>query len=120
MHFYNQMCRAELWIKEGKYAVKWIRLSCHDFKDNQVRLQLFALAYNLGNFLRRLVLPRSIQHWSLTTMRERLIKIGAKVMTHSRYVIFQMAEVAVPRELFAAILERIQWFGVPPPLVQRC
>ena len=53
-------------------------------------------------------------------MRERLIKIGAKVMTHSRYVIFQMAEVAVPRELFAAILERIQWFGVPPPLVQRC
>jgi hypothetical protein len=49
-------------------------------------------------------------------LREKLIKIGAKVVTHSGYVIFQMAEVAVPRELFAAILDRIQRFGVPPPL----
>ena len=55
----------------------------------------------------------------LTTLREKLIKIGAKVVTHSRYVIFQVAEVAVPHALFAAILERIQCFGVPPPLVQR-
>jgi hypothetical protein len=110
---------AEQWIKEGKYAVKWTRLSCHDFKDNQARLQLFALAYNLGNFLRRLALPRSVQHWSLTTLREKLIKIGAKVVWHARYVTFQMAKVAVSRGLFAAILERIQWFGVPPPLVQR-
>ncbi len=94
-------------------------MSCRNFRDNQVRLQLFALAYNLGNFLRRLALPRSVRHWSLTTLREKLIKIGAKVVTHCRYVIFQMAEVAVPRELFAAILERIQRFGVPPPLVQR-
>ena len=60
-----------------------------------------------------------MRHWSLTTLREKLIKIGAKVVTHSAYVIFQMAEVAVPRELFAAILERIQRFGVPPPLIQR-
>ena len=64
-------------------------------------------------------MPKSVQHWSLTTLREKLIKIGAKVVTHSRHVIFQMAEVAVPRELFAAILDRIQRFGVPPPLVQR-
>ena len=56
----------------------------------------------------------------LTTLREKLIKIGAKVVRHSKYVTFQMAEVAVPRELFAAILERIQRFGVPPPLVQCC
>jgi hypothetical protein len=69
--------------------------------------------------LRRLALPRGVQHWSLTTLREKLIKIGAKVVSHSGYVIFQMAEVAVPGELFAAILERIQRFGVPPPLVQR-
>ncbi len=110
---------AAQWIKEGKYAVKWTRLSCRNFKDNQTRLQLFALAYNLGNFLRRLALPRSVKHWSLTTLREKLIKIGAKVVTHSGYVIFQMAEVAVPRDLFAAILDRIQRFGVPPPLVQR-
>ena len=60
-----------------------------------------------------------MKHWSLTTLREKLIKIGAKLVTHSRYVIFQMAEVAVPSELFATILDRIQRFGVPPPLVQR-
>ncbi len=99
--------------------MKWTRLSCRNFKDNQARLQLFALAYNLGNFLRRLALPRSVKHWSLTTLRDKLIKIGAKVVRHSRYVMFQMAEVAVSRELFAAILERIQRFGVPPSLVQR-
>ncbi len=81
---------------------------CHDFVDNQVRLQLFALAYNIGNFLRRLVLPPRVKHWTLTTMREKLIKIGAKVVRHSKYVFFQMAEVAVPRKLFVAILERIQ------------
>ena len=84
-----------------------------------MRLQLFALAYNLGNFLRRLALPRAVEHWSLTTLREKLIKIGAKVVRHAKYVTFQLAEVAVPRELFAAIIERIQRFGVPPPLVQR-
>jgi hypothetical protein len=105
--FYNGRGTAEQWIKEGKNAVKWTRLSCHDFADNQVRLQLFALAYNLGNFLRRLALPRSVEHWSLTTLREKVVKIGAKVVKHSRYVIFQLAEVAVPRELFAAILGRI-------------
>ena len=60
-----------------------------------------------------------MRHWSLTTLREKLIKIGAKVVTHSRHVFFQMAEVAVQRELFAAILEQIQRFCVPPPLVQR-
>ena len=88
-------------------------MSCHDFVDNQVRLQLFVLAYNLGNFLRRLALPRSVKHWSLTTLREKLIKIGAKVITHARYVIFQMAEVAVPKQLFRAILERIRWLRLP-------
>ncbi|MBE7463044.1 MAG: IS1380 family transposase [Planctomycetes bacterium] len=105
--FYNQRGTAEQWIKEGKHAVKWTKLSCHDFKDNQVRLQLFALAYNQGNFLRRLALPRSVKHWSLTTLREKLVKIGAKVVKHARYINFQMAEVAVPRELFASILAKI-------------
>jgi len=76
--------------------------------DNQVRLQLFALAYNLGNFLKRLVLSKPARKWSLRTLREKLIKIGAKVISHSRYVIFQMAEVAVPRALFREILNRIR------------
>jgi len=112
--FYNHRGTAEQWIKEGKSAVKWTRLSCREFKDNEVRLQLFALAYNLANFLRRLALPRSIKHWSLTTLREKLVKIGAKVVRHSRYVIFQLAEVAIPRELFAAILGRIQRLAAAP------
>jgi hypothetical protein len=108
VRFYNQRGTAEQWIKEGKNAVKWTRLSCHDFVDNQVRLQLFVLAYNLGNFLRQAVLPRSVRHWTLTTLREKLIKIGAKVVRHARQVIFQMAEVAVPRELFRSILQAIE------------
>jgi hypothetical protein len=62
---------------------------------------------NLSRF-RPLALPRSVQHWTLTTLREKLIKIGAKVTAHSRYVFFQMAEVAVPRKLFAAVLGRIE------------
>ena len=57
-----------------------------------------------------------MKHWSLTTLREKLIKIGAKVVPHARYVTFQITEVAVPRGLFAAIPERIRWFGVPPPI----
>jgi hypothetical protein len=105
--FYNGRGTAEQWIKEGKNALKWTRLSCRRFKDNQARLQLSALAYNLANFLRQLALPRSIQTWTLTTLREKLIKIGAKVVRHAKAVTFQVAEVAVPRELFAAILGRI-------------
>ena len=111
--FYNGRGTAEQWIKEGKNAVKWTKLSCRTFKDNQTRLQLFALAYNLANFLRRLALPKSIRQWSLTTLREKLVKIGAKVTRHSKYVTFQLAEVAVPRQLFAAILERIGRLAMP-------
>ena len=117
--FYNGRGTAEQWIKEGKNAVKWTKLSCRAFKDNQTRLQLFALAYNLGNFLRRLALPKPIRHWSLTTLGERLIKIGAKVTRHSKYVTFQLAEVAVTRNLFAAILARIARLALPPPVVGR-
>ena len=62
VHFYNGRGTAEQWIKEGKYALNWTRLSCQHFVPNQVRLHLFVLAYNLGNFLRRLILPRSIKH----------------------------------------------------------
>jgi len=106
--FYNKRGTAEQWIKEGKYALNWTRLSCHDFLDNQIRLQLFALAYNLGNFLRRLALPKKMKDWSLRTLQVKLIKIGAKVVKHSRYVIFQMAEVMVSKSLFHEILERIR------------
>jgi hypothetical protein len=114
VRFYNRRGTAEQWIKEGKIALTWTRLSCHAFRDNEVRFQLFALAYNLGNFLRRLVLPRKIKHWTLTTLREKLIKIGAKVIRHARYVLFQLAEVAVPRTLFETILQRIDRLRLVP------
>ena len=105
--FYNKRGTAEQWIKEGKYASKWTRLSCHDFDDNQVRLQLFAMAYNIGNFLKRLALPKSINDWSLRTMREKLVKIGAKVVSHARYVTFQMAEVLGSKSHFCATAYQI-------------
>jgi hypothetical protein len=112
--FYNGRGTAEQWIKEGKLALRWTRLSCHAFRDNAVRLQLFALAYNLANFLRSLALPSEVAHWSLTTLREKLVKIGARIVRHGRYVVFQLAEVAVPRALFAAILRRIDRLRGPP------
>jgi hypothetical protein len=68
---------------------------------------LAGLACNLGNFLRRLALPKRVKQWSLRTLRVKLIKIGAKVIRHSRYVTFQMAEVLVSKGLFQEILERI-------------
>ena len=105
--FYNQRGKAEQYIKEGKNAIKWTRLSCRKFRDNAVRLQLHALAYNLANFMRTLALPKEVEHWSLTTLREKLVKIGAKVVRHGRYVTFQLAEVAVSRELFRKILSLI-------------
>ena len=72
--FYNHRGTAEQYIKEGKYAIKWTRLSCSKFRNNEVRLQLHALAYNLGNFMRTLALPKEVEHWSLTTLREKLVK----------------------------------------------
>ena len=82
--FYNGRGTAEQWIKEGKYALNWTRLSCHKFVANQVRLWLFILAYNLGNFFRRLALPEAIKSWSLTSIQTRLIKIGGRLVRHAR------------------------------------
>ena len=108
VHFYHGRGTAEQWIKEGNYALHWTRLSGKRFVCNQVRLGLFVLAYTLGNFLRRLVLPRKIKHWSLRSLLVKLIKIGAKVVRHNRYTTFQMAAVAIDQTLFAEILARIK------------
>jgi Transposase DDE domain group 1 len=112
--FYNKRGMCEQWIKEGKGAIKWTRLSCRTFTTNAVRLQLHALAYNLGNFLRSLATPEPRSDWSLTTLKEKLIKIGAKEVSHGRYVIFQMAEVAIPRQIFQEILRLIAELRPPP------
>jgi hypothetical protein len=112
--FYNQRGTAEQWIKEGKGAIKWTRLSCRTFAANAVRLQLHALAYNLGNFMRTLAMPKTAELWSLTSLREKLIKIGAKVVSHGRFVTFQLAQVAVSRQMFADILSLVVGLRAPP------
>ena len=69
---------------EGKYALNWTRLSFHKFVANQVKLWLFVLTYNLGNFMRRLVLPEDMKHWTLTSLQTRLIKTGGRLVRHAR------------------------------------
>ena len=108
VRFYNGRGTCEQWIKEGKHALAWMRLSCHEFKRNVVRLALIVRAYNLGNFLRRLALPREMARWSLTTLREKRVKIGARLIRHARRLVLQLAEVTVTRDLFAQILSRIR------------
>ena len=112
--FYNDRGTAEQHIKEGKYAIKWTRLSCMRFAANAVRLQLHALAYNLANFLRTLAMPDDIETWSLTSLRERLIKTGTRLARHARYAIFQFAEAALPRQVFAGIVALINGLRDPP------
>jgi hypothetical protein len=92
VRFYNKRGTAEQWIKEGKQAVKMTRLSCHRFRSNQVRLALSLLAYNLGNLWRRLTLPRRIENWTLTSLQQRLVKTGGRLVKHARYYWLLLAE----------------------------
>ncbi len=112
--FYNQRGTAERHIKEGKTAITWTRLSCKRFRDNEVRLQLHALAYNLGVFLQGVDLPEEMADWSLTSIQSRLIKIGARVVRHARKITFQLAEVAVSGALFGQIITAIRNIKPPP------
>lgn len=80
-------------------AVRRTRLSCHRFNANQVHLPLHVLAYDQDNVLRWLAVPASVKHWTLTTRREKRIKIGAKMVHDARFVTSQLAEVAIPRGL---------------------
>jgi hypothetical protein len=68
---------------------------------------LFILAYNLGNFIRRLALPAPVKRWSLTSVQTKLIKIGGRLVRHAKRLVFQLAEVMVTREMFDGMLERI-------------
>jgi hypothetical protein len=72
------------------------------------------LAYNPGTFMRTLAMTKTAEPWSLTSLREKLIKIGAKVVRHGRYVTFQLAEVAVSRQMFKDILMLIVRLRTPP------
>ena len=107
VRFYNQRGTAEQWIKEGKQATHWTRLSCHRFRANEVRLQLSVLAYNLGNLWRRLGLPPRIKSWSLTSLQQRLVKTGGRLIKHARYYWLLLAEGYLNRRLFGDMLRRI-------------
>src|SRR6266545_4279839 len=114
VRFYNQRGTAQQWIKEGKTAIHWTRLSCHRFRANEVRLLLGVIAYNLGNPLRRLGLPVAIKDWSLTSLQQRLFKTGGRLIRHARYFTLQLAESYLTGALFRQILQRIERLGWHP------
>ncbi len=113
VRFYNKRGTAEQWIKAGKEAVKLTRLSCHRFRANEVRLWLSVIAYNLGNLWRRLGLPKRIDTWSLTSLQQRLMKTGGRLVKHARYYWLLLAEGHLTRSLFGAILRRLTALSVP-------
>jgi hypothetical protein len=113
VRFYNKRGTAEQWIKEGKQAVKMTRLSCHRFRSNQVRLGLSLLAYNLGNLWRRLALPKRIENWSLTSLQQRLVKTGGRLVKHARYYWLMLAEGHLTRRLFGSMVRRIATLSLP-------
>src|SRR5215470_12408997 len=101
VRFYNKRGTAEQWIKEGKQAVKMTRLSCHRFRANEVRLW------------RRLVLPARIDGWSLTSLQQRLVKTGGRLIKHARYYWLLLAESHLTRRLFGSMLRKIA--ALPSP-----
>jgi Transposase DDE domain group 1 len=113
VRFYNKRGTAEQWIKEGKQAVAMTRLSCHRFRVNEVRLWLSVIAYNLGNLWRRLALPAPIGRWSLTSLQQRLVKTGGRLIQHARYYWLLLAEGHLTRRLFAGMLRKIA--ALPSP-----
>jgi hypothetical protein len=113
VRFYNKRGTAEQWIKEGKQAVKMTRLSCHRFRANEVRLWLSVIAYNLGNLWRRLALPAPIGKWSLTSLQQRLVKTGGRLIKHARYYWLLLAESHLTRRLFGSMLRRIAMLPSP-------
>ena len=107
VRFYNLRGTAEQHIKEGKFAFRWTRMSCRKFRDNEVRPQLHALAYDLANFLRGIALPEEMADWSLSSLQLKLIKIEARVVRSALAVTFQLAEVAVTGAMVRTIVAAI-------------
>jgi hypothetical protein len=89
------------------------RLSCHRFRSNEVRLWLSVIAYNLGNLWRRLVLPKGIGTWSLTSLQQRLVKTGGRLIKHARYYRLLLADSHLTRHLFGSMLRRIEALPLP-------
>jgi hypothetical protein len=113
VRFYDKRGTAEQWIKQGKQAVKMTRLSCHRFRSNEVRLWLRLIAYNLGNLWRRLVLPKRIDNWSLTSLQQRLVKTGGRLGKHARYYWLLLAESHLTRRQLGSMVRRMEALPVP-------
>src|SRR6516165_1154123 len=113
VRFYNKRGTAEQWIQEGKQAGKMTRLSCQRFHSNEVRLALSLIAYNLGNLWRRLALPARVENWSLTSLQQRLVKTGGRLIKHARYYCLLLAESHLTRRLFTGMLRKIT--ALPSP-----
>jgi hypothetical protein len=111
--FYHKRRTADQWIKEGRQAVKIARLSCHRFRPNEVRLWLSVIAYNLGNLWRRLVLPNRIGKWSLTSLQQRLVKTGGRLVKHPLYYWLMLAEGHLTRRLSGSMVRRIEALPAP-------
>ncbi|MBZ5562731.1 MAG: transposase [Acidobacteriia bacterium] len=113
MRFYNKRGTAEQRIKEGKQAVNVTRLSSHRLRSNEVRLWFSVIAYNLGNLWRRLVLPQRIGNWSLTSLQQRLVRTGGRLVKHARYYWLLLAEGHLTRRLFGSMVQRIELLPLP-------
>jgi hypothetical protein len=113
VRFYDKRGTAEQWIKEAKQAVKMTLLSCHRFHSNETRLWLSVMAYNLGNLWRGLVLPRTLEKWSLTRMQQRLVKTGGRLIKHARYYWLMLAQGHLTKRLFGTMVRRVQALPLP-------
>ena len=89
------------------------RLSCHLFRANEARLWLSLLAYNLGNIWRRLALPKEIGNWSLTSLQQRLMKTGGRLIKHARYYWLLLAESYLTRRLFGGMVGKVAALPAP-------
>jgi hypothetical protein len=113
VRFYNKRGTAEQWIKEGKQVAAMTPLSCHRFRANEARLWLSVLAYNLGNLWRRLPLPEAVGNWSLTSLQQRLVKPGGRLIKHARRHWLLLAESHLTRRLFTGMLGKIAALPIP-------
>jgi hypothetical protein len=112
--FHNQRGTVEQCIKKGKGTIKG--RGCHAVPSPRTPSAFSSMRSptTYGNFMRTLTMPKAAEPWSLTSLREKLFKVGAKVMSHGRYVTFQLAEVAMSRQMFADILMLIARLRAPP------
>jgi Transposase DDE domain group 1 len=112
MQSYPSVANRHIYKLIDEMPAMMTRLSCHHFRSNEVRLWLSVLAYNLGNPCRRLVLPKRIDHWSLTSLQQRLVKTGGRLVKHARYYWLLLAEGHLTRRLLG-MLRRIAALASP-------